>query len=242
MTNKKDRTFKKIMLGHTTDFRTICEVIREIYWATENIEVRNKAIEASGMAKKMSKKLARNQYELSEAMDYEEMPKEAKEVVSKERWNKYLEELERGVDHPIPGQELTQITTTKIPNLNTLADVIDRLIVEVNKLSFFENQKREEHAKGAPDAKLITHWDNLSRDCCEYRSMLKNEINRLLAEIVETGEYKTLNELRTFRAPTHQLSELLAERCWWAGSEQFKADLCASLKDELQGEQDDTVE
>lgn len=121
----------------------------------------------------------------------------------------------------------------KIPNLNTLADVIDRLIVEVNKLSFFENRKREEHAKDAPDAELIAHWDNLSRDCCEYRSMLKNEINRLMAEIVETGEYKTLNELRTFRRPTHQVSELLAERCWWAGSDQFKADLVDAIEAEL---------
>jgi len=121
----------------------------------------------------------------------------------------------------------------KIPNLNTLADVIDRLIVEVNKLSFFENKKREEQGKDVPDAELIVYWDNLSRDCCEYRSMLKNEINRLLSEIVETGEYKTLKELRTFRAPTYPVSELLAERCWWAGSDSFKADLCESLKEEL---------
>jgi hypothetical protein len=121
----------------------------------------------------------------------------------------------------------------KIPNLNTLADVIDRLIVEVNKLSYFENKKREEHAKEHPDRYEIARLDNLSRDCCEYRSMLKNEINRLLAEIVTTGEYKTLKELRTFRVPTHQVSELLAERCWWAGSEQFKKDLVDSLEDEL---------
>ncbi len=122
----------------------------------------------------------------------------------------------------------------KIPNLNTLADVIDRLIVEVNKLSYLENKKREEQALcEKADVAIIAHWDNLSRDCCEYRSMLKNEINRLLAEIVETGEYKTLKELRTFRAPTHQVSELLAERCWWAGSEQFKEDLVAAIEAEL---------
>ncbi|KKK74200.1 hypothetical protein LCGC14_2886170, partial [marine sediment metagenome] len=36
------------------------------------------------------------------------------------------------------------LSEPKIPNLNTLADVIDRLIVEVNKLSFFENKKRQE--------------------------------------------------------------------------------------------------
>lgn len=76
----------------------------------------------------------------------------------------------------------------RIPNVDTLADLIDRLIVEVNKLAYFENRKREEHAKPEPDAVLIAHWDNLSRDCCEYRSLLKSRINR------SVGEY--LDELR----------------------------------------------
>lgn len=111
---------------------------------------------------------------------------------------------------------------TRIPNLNTLADVIDRLIVEVNKLAYFENKKREEHAKEHPDRSLIAHWDNLSRDCCEYRSMLKNEINKILSEIVETGEYTTLKELRTFREPSKSVADILADRCYWAGSEEFK--------------------
>ena len=123
----------------------------------------------------------------------------------------------------------------KIPNLNTFADVVDRLIVEVNKLSYFENQKREEQGKDEfhRDAEKIAHWDNLSRDCCEYRSMLKNEINRLLAEIVETGEYKTLKEMRTFRKPKRTVADLLADRCKWAGSVGFKRELLAALKEEL---------
>ena len=126
-----------------------------------------------------------------------------------------------------------RLSDPKIPNLNTFADVVDRLIVEVNKLSYFENEKRKEHAKDEPDADLIAHWDNLSRDCCEYRSMLKNEINRLLTEIVDTGEYKTLKELRTFRKPKRTVAELLADRCLWAGSEGFKQELLAALKEEL---------
>ena len=122
----------------------------------------------------------------------------------------------------------------KIPNLNTLADVIDRLIVEVNKLSFFENKKRDEHAKDKPDAEVITHWDNLSRDCCEYRSMLKNEINRLLKEIVETGEYRTLQELRTFRAPGRSIEEILDERCWAVSRDsEFQDELLTALKEKL---------
>jgi len=122
----------------------------------------------------------------------------------------------------------------KIPNLNTLADVIDRLIVEVNKLSFFENKKREEHAKDSPDAEMIAHWDNLSRDCCEYRSLLKNEINRLISEIVETGKYRTLRELRTFRQPKRSVEEILADRSWRVARDlSFQAELSGALKDVL---------
>ena len=126
------------------------------------------------------------------------------------------------------------MSETKVPNLNTLADVIDRLIVEVNKLSFFENKKREEHAKDEPDYTMIAHWDNLSRDCCEYRSMLKNEINRLTSEIVETGEYKTLREMRTFRKPGRSIEEILAERCWIVARDKpFQAELAEALKEVL---------
>lgn len=122
----------------------------------------------------------------------------------------------------------------KIPNLNTLADVIDRLIVEVNKLSFLENKKREEHAKETPDRYEIARWDNLSRDCCEYRSMLKNEINRLTSEIVETGEYRTLREMRTFRKPGRSVEEILAERCWVVARDKpFQDELVEALKEKL---------
>ena len=122
----------------------------------------------------------------------------------------------------------------KIPNLNTLADVIDRLIVEVNKLSFFENKKREEHAKDKPDADMVTHWDNLSRDCCEYRSMLKNEINRLISEIVETGEYRTLREMRTFRQPKRSVEEILADRSWRVARDMtFQEEVAEALKEVL---------
>ncbi len=110
----------------------------------------------------------------------------------------------------------------KIPNLNTFADVVDRLIVEVNKLAFFENKKREEHAKDYPDNDMIAHWDNLSRDCCEYRSMLKNEINMILADIVVSNEYKTLNEVRTFTVPKRAVAEILAERCMLPASDEFQ--------------------
>ncbi len=115
-----------------------------------------------------------------------------------------------------------------IPNLNTFADLIDRLIVEIAKLSYFENKKREEHAKDIPDRYEIARWDNLSRDACEYRSLLKNEINQMLMTIVETGEYETLKEIRTFSSPDKTIADILAERCVLDGP---------SLKERLFGEE-----
>lgn len=115
----------------------------------------------------------------------------------------------------------------RIPNVDTLADLIDRLIVEVNKLAYFENKKRDEHAKDSPDAELIAQWDNLSRDCCEYRSLLKSKINELFSEVIASGEYKTLREVRTFRPPAKRLSDLLAERCEEV-SQRLADELCGS--------------
>lgn len=118
---------------------------------------------------------------------------------------------------------------TRIPNVDTFADLIDRLVVEVNKLSWFENQKRLEHGKPSPDASLIAKWDNLSRDCCEFRSLLKSRINEVLSEIVASGEYRTLREARTFRPPAGKLADLLANRCEAVSREiaaAVEADLC----------------
>lgn len=125
-------------------------------------------------------------------------------------------------------------TTNLIPNLNTLADVIDRLIVEVNKLSYFENMKRQEHAKDDSDPEMIAHWDNLSRDCCEYRSMLKNEINRVFTQVVDKKEYRTLSELRTFRGPPRSVADIISDRCYAIGDMAFSGELAAAIEKELE--------
>lgn len=101
----------------------------------------------------------------------------------------------------------------RIPNVNTFADLLDRLIIEVNKLSYFENRKREEHLKKFPDNELIVKLDHASRNCCELRSVLKNEINKLLGEILESGEYKVLEEPRTFKSSPKRITDVLAEMC-----------------------------
>jgi hypothetical protein len=103
--------------------------------------------------------------------------------------------------------------TQRIPGVDTLGDLIDRLIVTVHKLAFFENKKREEHAKTHPDVAAIAKWDNASRDCCELRSIIKSRIDELMGEIVESGEYKVMREVRTFRPPASRLSDVLAHAC-----------------------------
>ena len=124
---------------------------------------------------------------------------------------------------------------TRIPNVDTLADCLDRLIVEVNKLSYFENKKREEHSKKDKNLEMIAFWDNKSRDCCEFRSLLKNKINEIMSEIVESGEYKTLHEARTFTPPKERLSDFLAKRCEEIGNLTYSGKLAEILERELIG-------
>jgi hypothetical protein len=122
-----------------------------------------------------------------------------------------------------------------VPNLNTWADLVDRLIVCVNKLAWFENQKRTVQAEldklgrnglVSPRynelALLVAHWDNLSRNECEVRNILKREIDRVLGEVVAAGEYKTLPDNRTFRAPNKTVADILAEQCSEIGKSTFE--------------------
>lgn len=124
----------------------------------------------------------------------------------------------------------------RIPNVNTLADFIDRLIVEVNKLSWFENRKREEQGKEHPDAELVAKWDNLSRDCCELRSALKSEINRLMGEIMASGEYKVMKEPRTFRPSPTKMADVLADMCEERARSLHNGELVKGIKEVLTGE------
>ena len=97
---RKDRAFKRNMM-HQSPFRSICEVLREIYWETEDPDVRIKAIEASMMAKKMARKLIKYKFDVGPGMGYEELSKEDREEIAAERWEQYVAEVERGIEHPM---------------------------------------------------------------------------------------------------------------------------------------------
>ncbi len=96
----KDRAFKKNMM-HKSEFRSICEVLREIYWDTEDSDVRLKVVEASMMAKKMARKLIEYNFDIGPGMDYDELSDDDRESISAERWEQYKEEVARGVEHPM---------------------------------------------------------------------------------------------------------------------------------------------
>lgn len=120
---------------------------------------------------------------------------------------------------------------TLIANFNTLADVADRLAVEISKVAYFENRKREAHFLG--DTSSVVEWDSRSRDACEYRSMLRNEFNAVLAEIVRTKQYQTLPELRTFSKPPKSVAELLDDMYYRTSNDVLKGQLAKAIEREL---------
>jgi len=88
--------------------------------------------------------------------------------------------------------------STKIPNVDTFSCLIDRLIIENHKIAFLENNKWTEQHTDNPDQEKITKWDKAMRTASETRSALKNKIDLLLKECVESGRYDFLSESRTF--------------------------------------------
>lgn len=101
-----------------------------------------------------------------------------------------------------------------ILNWNSFADAIDRLIVCVSALSWFENKKREESLKSEPNAELIMKWDRLSRDRCEERDLLKREINRILGEMADRTRaypYEVVSPGRTFAPSSRTVADIIAE-------------------------------
>lgn len=119
------------------------------------------------------------------------------------------------------------------PNFNTLSDIIDRLCVEINKLSFAENRKREEQKKETPNYESIAIWDNRSRDSCELRDLLKREFDSILSEIVREGEYKVAKTWRTFSPPEVRVSDIICERYKEIADEGIKGKLAEAFEEEF---------
>lgn len=97
---EKDKSFKKHFIGEKGwNFRSICEVLREIYWDTEDPVIREKVTEASKMAKKMAQKLIEYKFDYYKGMEYDAI--EDPESVVAERYAKYKDEVDRMIEHKL---------------------------------------------------------------------------------------------------------------------------------------------
>ena len=115
----------------------------------------------------------------------------------------------------------------RIANYNTVADIVDRLIVEIGKLGAYENRKRELSLQPDPDAEQIMLLDRNSRNACEMRDLLRRELDRVLEEIARTGNYETISCGRTFSPPKKTVGEVIQE----AAESGWKHSMVEALKE-----------
>lgn len=120
-----------------------------------------------------------------------------------------------------------------ISNVNSLAVLCDRPSIENHKVAYFENKKREEQRKETnKNLVLIARWDDASRDACELRALIKQEIDGLFKHVVETGAYDYAQEVRTF-APGKRASFILDEMYAKCAYSAVSGELAAAFEREL---------
>lgn len=122
----------------------------------------------------------------------------------------------------------------RLPSIDTLADLTERQIIIINRTAWYEQQKREESAKTAPDLKRIADLDKMSRDCNEYRSALRNRINDLFYDIANGEGYYAVRENRTFTPPTDRFVDMIATQAEEVSRLFWGKEMADSLEKELQ--------
>jgi hypothetical protein len=89
-----------------------------------------------------------------------------------------------------------------IQSVDSMGHLIDRLVVENIKLYDFQRRIEIEQAviEGERDNKAIS--DLYRKTCCanEARAAVKNKIDNLLSEAIRAGDYRIMQETRTFAA------------------------------------------
>lgn len=85
----------------------------------------------------------------------------------------------------------------RLPNADSLSNLIDRLVQESIKMAKAEWGKAEERKKESPDPEVIAKLDLVSRTANESRALAKNKIEDCLEEL-NSGNYKSLREVRIF--------------------------------------------
>ena len=122
----------------------------------------------------------------------------------------------------------------RLPSIDTLPDLLERQIIIVNRVAWYEQEKREESAKPNPDLKRIAALDKMSRDCNEYRSALRNRINDLLFDIANGDGYYSVRENRTFTPPNDRFVDMIAAQAEEVSKMFWGKEVALSLEAELQ--------
>jgi hypothetical protein len=123
-----------------------------------------------------------------------------------------------------------------ISNVDTLADLIDRLIVEISKMAWFENEKRKEKNNPNRDLDTLLHWDDLSRDCNELRALIKVRINTLMSDIVREGSYTATKEIRTFSPSNRSVADVIDDMCLSYAEKNLRGELVGVIKAAVENE------
>jgi hypothetical protein len=120
----------------------------------------------------------------------------------------------------------------RIPAVDTAADLIERLIIILNRMAWLEQQKRDMNGE---DGEAIAKLDLASRDCCEGRSQIKNRINAVMEEIAR-GQYESIRESRSFRPPDERFASVLEKHSEEIAHHFVSEELSEAMVAELLGE------
>lgn len=82
--------------------------------------------------------------------------------------------------------------------LFSIADIVDRLCVELQKCAHANHSILDERRKASPNVEAISHWEWVARSAGEQRVRLKNLLNRRVDDAIRRGGFQTAPEARTY--------------------------------------------
>lgn len=94
-------------------------------------------------------------------------------------------------------------------NVDSFSHLVDRLCVENIKLADFVRRLEIEQKKDEPDLALVSGLYKGVRLANESRASVKNHLDRMLSEAINSGRYDVLSEQRTFRLPGDDREEIV---------------------------------
>ncbi len=96
-----------------------------------------------------------------------------------------------------------------VQNVNSFSHLLDRLCIENIKLADFVRRLELEQRKGdLCDPEVVNRLYRSTRLSNEARSYVKNQIDQLLSDVMKSGEYNTLEEMRTALLPNDKSEDV----------------------------------